>query len=56
LKFSSFSSPLFIIWWVEWYDHLLCVSFKIYCEKLDPDYMALADEVFYCLVCFSSCL
>jgi hypothetical protein len=29
-KFSSFSSRLFNIWWAEWYDHLFCVSPKIY--------------------------
>jgi hypothetical protein len=45
LKFSSFSSPLFNIWWAEWYDHLFCVSPKIYYEKLDLDYVASADEV-----------
>jgi hypothetical protein len=53
-KFSSFSSLLFNIWWAEWYDHLFCVSPRIYCEKLDPDYGASADEIFNCLVCFSS--
>jgi hypothetical protein len=55
-KFSSFPSPLFNIWWAEWYDHLFCVSPRIYCEKLDPNYVALADEVFNCSVYFQNIL
>jgi hypothetical protein len=51
-RFSSFSSPFFNIWWAEWYDHLFCVSPRIYCEKLDPDYVASTGEVFDCLVYF----
>jgi hypothetical protein len=45
-KFSSFSSPLFNIWWAKWCDHLFCVSPRLYCEKVDPAYNASADEVF----------
>jgi hypothetical protein len=43
-RFSSFSSPHFNVWWVEWCDHLFCVSPRIYCEQLDPDYVASADK------------
>jgi hypothetical protein len=55
-RFSSFSSLFLNIWWAEWYEHFFCVSPRTYCEKLDPDYVASADEVFDFLVCFSSCL
>jgi hypothetical protein len=45
--FSSFTSSLLNIWWVEWCDHLFCVSPRIYCEKLDPAYHASVDEVIF---------
>jgi hypothetical protein len=49
-KFSSFTSPLFNIWWAEWCDHLFCMFLKLYCEKLDPAYNVSADEVLSYLI------
>jgi hypothetical protein len=55
-RFSSFSSPLFNVWWAEWCDHLFCVSARIYYEQLDPDYVVSADEVLFLSIHFTHCL
>jgi hypothetical protein len=50
LILDSSTINLFNIWWAEWCDHLFYVSPKLYCEKLDPAYKALTDEVLSCLI------
>jgi hypothetical protein len=55
-RFLGFSSSLFNVWWEKWCDHLFCVSPKIYCQQLDPDYVASADEVLLLSVYLMHCL
>jgi hypothetical protein len=42
---APITSVPFTKWWLEWQDHLFCISASIYCKNLDADYREPEDEV-----------
>ena len=44
-QITPFTTIPFKQWWLEWQEHLFCISASTYCKNFDADYQEAENEV-----------
>ena len=44
-QITPFTTIPFKLWWLEWQEHLFCISASTYCKNFDADYQEAENEV-----------